>query len=267
MKQTQYAALVDRLVAVGRADDRIRALLVYGSHARDEADAFSDLDIGIVVADAAYDDFLADREDFVRALGEPLLVEDFGNPTNLHVILADGVDLELIVGRESGLRLDEPFRVLFDRADVVERALRRRVAARPVTPGACEIRRRIEGFWHDVGHLVTALGRGNTWWAYGQLDELRRMCLNLARLEAGAPPEDEAYWKVDEALPPERLASLQGTVAPPEIGPMLTAASAVLDLYRELATALASAHGVPYPADLDRLISDRLRALTAGTRA
>ena len=33
-------------------------------------------------------------------------------------------------------------------------------------------RRLVVGFWHDVEHLVTALGRGQTWWAYGQLDEL-----------------------------------------------------------------------------------------------
>jgi hypothetical protein len=42
---------------------------------------------------------------------------------------------------------------------------------------------------------------------------------------------------------------------------MLTAASALLDLYRELAIPLSAKHGLPYPADLDRLLSDRLRAV------
>jgi hypothetical protein len=40
---------------------------------------------------------------------------------------------------------------------------------------------------------------------------------------------------------------------------MIAAAGAVLDLYRELAIPLAAKHGVPYPSELDRLVSDRLR--------
>jgi hypothetical protein len=196
----------------------------------------------------------------VRAIGEPLLTEDFGNPANLHVILTDGVDLELIMTRESELTLELPYRVLLDK-DGVEARARTHLPAPPADPDTDQVRQLIVGFWHDVGHLITALGRGNAWWAYGQLDELRRMCLNLCRMEAGGAPEDEAYWKVDETLPADRLASLRATVAPPEIGPMVVAASAVLDLYRELAVPLADKHGVPYPSELDRLVSGRLGAL------
>lgn len=250
----------ERFESIGLADERIRAVLVYGSHADGTADAFSDLDIGLVVDDAAYEDVLAHSQELVRAIGAPLLIEDFGNPANLHAILADGLDLELILTRESELTLELPYRVLLDKDGVETRA-----RARPPTPApdvdSEQIRQLVDGFWHDVGHLVTALGRANTWWAYGQLDEVRRMCLNLARLEAGVQSEDEAYWKVEEAVPAERLASLHATVAPPEFGPMIAAAGAVLDLYRELAIPLAAKHGVPYPSELDRLVSDRLREL------
>ena len=48
-----YRPLLDRLVAVAAADDRILAVLLYGSHARGEADAYSDIDVGLVATDSA----------------------------------------------------------------------------------------------------------------------------------------------------------------------------------------------------------------------
>ena len=87
------------------------------------------------------------------------------------------------------------------------------------------------------------------------------MCLNLARIEAGLPPNAEAYWKLEGDLPRERLDQLAATVAVPEFGPMKDAALAVLDLYRDLATGLATTHGLTYPAELDEVLSTRLRGL------
>ena len=264
MDHSEYRRVTERIVAVARADDRIRAALVYGSHAKGMADAFSDLDIGLVAADAAYDDVLATSEALVRAIGDPLLLEDFGDPANLYVILPDGADLELILSRESELTLELPYRVLLDKDGIEARALDRRPEASP-DAGTDRVRQLVQSFWHDVGHVTTALGRGNLLWAHGQLEELRGVCLALARLEAGIQADDEPYWKVDGALPEERLAAVRATVVAPEIGPMRDAALALVDLYRDIARAVAADHGIDYPADLDRLVSGRLQ--TAGAEA
>lgn len=255
MNGADHERITERFREIASADARIVAALVYGSHADGRADAYSDLDLGIVTTDDGYDDLMATTDALIAALGDPVFVTDFGNPGRLHIILADGADLELIIDRASDLRLEGPYRVLFDRASVVEHAA---AEVRAAPTSADDVARRITWFWHDVGHLVTALGRGNTWWAYGQLDELRRMCLNLARIEAGVPTEDEAYWKLDEALPRERLAALHATVTPPALAAMRGAAEAILALYRDLARPLAAAHGVAYPAELDALLSRRL---------
>jgi predicted nucleotidyltransferase len=260
VEDAEYDRLVERIVQLTEGEPRIEALLIYGSRAGGSADRFSDLDIGIVTADDGFEWVVADARGLIGKLGTPLFLDDFGEPRELHAILAEGADLELIIDRASDLVLAGPHRMLFDRGGVVARAeAKGRPAPEPVDTD--DLRRRILGYWHDVEHLVTALGRGNTWWAFGQLDELRRMYLNLARIDAGQAPEDEAYWKLDEALTPERLAGLRETFAPPEIGPMRGAALVLLDRYRELARTLGERHGVPYPDELDRLISDRLRAL------
>ena len=43
---------------------------------------------------------------------------------------------------------------------------------------------------------------------------------------------------------------------------MRDAALALIDLYRELAPAVAATHGIEYPTELDRILSDRLRMVT-----
>ena len=51
-----YQSLFDAAVAVLAADERVRALWVHGSVGRDEADASSDLDLLLAVADDAFDE-------------------------------------------------------------------------------------------------------------------------------------------------------------------------------------------------------------------
>ena len=253
--------MTDRIAALGQADDRIRAVLLYGSHATGTADAYSDLDIGLVVADDAYDGVLARPGELAGAIGEPLLVEDFGDPANLHLILADGIDLELVITRASELTLELPHRVLLDKDGVGEAAHGRRPP--PVADVDTEqVRQLVHWFWHDVGHVISALGRGHLLWAHGQLEELRGVCLGLARLESGVEIDDEPYWKIDAALPEERLAAVRATVVAPEVVPMRDAALALVDFYRELAPAVAASHGIEYPTELDRILSDRLRMVS-----
>lgn len=56
-----------------------------------------------------------------------------------------------------------------------------------------------------------------------RLDELRHGCLNLARLQAGSVAEDEAYWKVEEAVSGERLGELRATLSELAHEPMVEA--------------------------------------------
>ena len=260
-----YQPLIDRFVAACRDDDRVVAALLYGSRARGTADAYSDLDLGLVTTDASHDDLVASREAFVRSLGEALFVEDFDDPGEVYAIYSDGAEAEIILSRESQPdRHGGVSKVLLDkrglfagRTEVAE------VAAAPdAVPRVEEIRRQIHWFWHDVSHFIVAMGRGQLWWAYGQLDELRRYAVNLARLKQDPSVEAEGYWKVDGgAVAAEHLAALDVTVCPREREAMLRAAQAIVSLYRELAHALAELHGIPYPTELDRIMSERLALL------
>src|SRR6187455_2326735 len=98
---TNYQEVVDRFVAACQADERIVAAFLGGSYAQDKADKYSDLDLYFITTDEAYETFLVERESFIRQLGKPLFLEDFGAPHGYFVYFSNGADCEIWFGRES----------------------------------------------------------------------------------------------------------------------------------------------------------------------
>jgi predicted nucleotidyltransferase len=262
-----HRVIVDRFVAACQADERVAAAFLVGSYARGTADAYSDLDLYLVTADEAYEDFVAGREAFVRLLGEPAFLEDFDFPNVVFFIFPDGTEVELTLGRESHIShiFGGPYQVLLDKK-------RFPAGAAPPRRGPAQaeqietLRRLVCWFWHDLSHFITAIARGQLWWAYGQLEALRLYCVNLARLRQNFSDTDvgeEGYFKVEHALPTEQLSSLQATFCPMEAGAMLQAAQVIVHFYQEVAPPLARTHGITYPVDLERVMSDRLQKVNS----
>jgi hypothetical protein len=260
-----HQTVVDRFVLACRSDDRVAAAFLSGSYARGAADEFSDLDLNLVATDAGFPDVICHREDFVRWLGEPVFIEDFGNPHTTLYILSNGTEGELAFGREGDFEqiAHGDFKVLVDKEGILSGAV---LAGDPVDPAGQteDLSRLIAWFWHDFSHFATALGRGKLWWAHGQLEEIRRICVGLARLRHNFSDLDaagEAYFKVEESMPVEQLEGLRSTVCSLDQKEMLEAGFAVLAFYRETATALGIAHGLEYPHALDRIMTGRLESL------
>ena len=212
-----HHTVVDRFIAACRADDRIVAAFLGGSYARDAADAYSDVDLYVITTDEDFNSLCDQRRAFVQLLGEPVFVEDFDNPSIVFYILADGTEGELGLGCES--RFSEvhqgPYKVLLDKKGILAGAVFADQA-----PGLAEqtekLRRLIYWFWHDLSHFITALGRGQLWLAQCQLEELRRFCVNLARLRndfADADAGSEPYFKLEKVMPVEQLSSLESHFA------------------------------------------------------
>jgi hypothetical protein len=78
------------------------------------------------------------------------------------------------------------------------------------------------------------MGRGQLWWAQGQLEELRRYCVNLARMinDFSHPGGGvEPYFKIDKAMQVEQLSPLKETFCPTEKGTLLNASITILHFY------------------------------------
>ena len=249
------------------SDDRIVAAFLCGSRARGEADEYSDLDLGVITRDDALESLIAERAAFVGQLGQPVFIEDFGHDRIAFFILADGTECEVVFGREGALEeLDVgPFVTLVDKRGILDGA--EFPLPRPDPDERREqLRQVLNWFWHDLSHFVAALGRGELWWACGQLEALRRYCVNLVRIEHGADAQDEAYEKLEKAVRVSELAALQPTFCPMERGAMLKAALDIVSFFRKHAPRIAGAYGSKYPAELERLMCDRLDQLSLTSR-
>jgi Streptomycin adenylyltransferase len=265
-----HQVIMNRFVAACHADERVVVAFLGGSYARGTPDGYSDLDFGLIVTDEAYDDFLTGREAFIRLLGESVFLEDYhGSGADfVFSIFSDGTEGELALGRESHFAHIHvgPYRVLLDKKGILAGAMFS--WHEPAQAEQIEtLRRLINWFWHDLlHHFITPMARGQLWSAFGALQELRLTCVNLARLRQNFSVEAEGYEKVEQALPVEQLAPLQATCCPLEQDAMLQAVLAIVRFYQELAPPLAQAHGIPYPADLARVMSGRLEQLCIEVR-
>jgi hypothetical protein len=63
-----YGPLFDRAAAVFEADERVRAMWLHGALARGKADAASDMDISVAIADDGFDGFAASWRDWLAAI-------------------------------------------------------------------------------------------------------------------------------------------------------------------------------------------------------
>jgi predicted nucleotidyltransferase len=257
---------LNRFVAVCQADERVAAAFLGGSFARGAGDAYSDLDLNVIITDAAYDNFFAGRAAFIRQLGEPVFLEDFeiGGADFVFFTFADGTECEMGLGRESRFAHLHvgPYQILLDHTGILAGAHFPPLEVAPAEQTET-LRRMIYWFWHDLSHhFMTPMARGQLWSAFGGLEDLRRTCVNLARLSERFSAEAEGYEKVEQVVPNGRLVPLQETCCPLEHERMLQAARVIVRYYETLALPLAHVHGLVYPTELARVVTDRLERMS-----
>ncbi len=268
LKSHGHDAIRAGFVAACRADPRIVAAFVGGSHATGKVDGWSDLDLYLITTDDAYEEFVAGKQDFVRKLGEPLFLEDFGTPWANFVIFADGNEVELMIGRAGKFKHIHggAYTPLVDKEGMLDGV---EFPLHVADPGAQleTLNELVVGFWHEVSHFGKALARGQLWFAYGSLEVMRNICVNLARLRhnfADAYVGEEPYFKIEDAMPVEQLTPLQATFCPLAPAALRQAGQIVLQFYQEVAMSLAQSHGITYPAELEDLMVSRSERLGDG---
>ena len=262
-----YQIILDRFTAACQADERIVAAFLGGSYAVDKADKYSDLDLYFVTTDEAYSTFLAERESFIRRLGEPLFLEDFGGSHGYFVIFSNEADCEIWFGRESTYQEIHggAYKVLLDKQDILAGAVFPLHAVDQAEQVAL-LRQQLDWFWHDLSHFIKAMGRRQLWFAYGQLEVLRQICVTLARLRHNFSDTyggEEPYFKIEQAMPVEQLSPLQTTCCPMEYEQLLQAAGVVCRFYQEVAPGLAKAHNLTYQGRLEQMMMRQMKELGA----
>ena len=254
--------LIDRFVEICSNDERIVAAFLGGSLARDRADTYSDVDLCVITRDDAFYDVVGERASLIAQVGEPIFVEDWGIDDVVSFVLADGTEAEIFFGRVRSLGELRPgrHRTLFDRDGILEGVT---FEEERTGPEELEdvLRQTLSWFWHELSHFVKAVGRNQPRWAVGQLEPLRGHCVRLVRIERGAHAGVEPYWKLDEEIRTSALEPLEETFVPMERDALLAAGRILVDFFRERAPRVATAYGLTYPIELDRVMVKRLDEL------
>jgi len=76
VRRAERDALLERITGLLMDDARVVAAWLFGSLGRDDADDLSDIDLRVIVADQHSEAVNATRQEYVRQLGQPLLVEE-----------------------------------------------------------------------------------------------------------------------------------------------------------------------------------------------
>jgi hypothetical protein len=218
-----------------RADPRLLGVLAAGSAVSGEMDAYSDLDLVMIVREEAYDEVMAAHVDYPARIpgllaafvghhvGEPRLVIALFDDPLVHV------DFKFVTPNDLDRRIETPI-VLIDETGAI--------AARLVAGSAAWPNRDPQWFedriWVWFHYGAVKIARGELFEAINFLGDIRKIVLGpLIARRRGRP--QNAVRRV-ETTDPDLAARLQATVAPYDREKAWSALFAALELYLELRT-------------------------------
>lgn len=241
-------AAVERFAIACGADRAVLAAFLGGSLAAETADEESDLDLYVVVDGSRYEQFLARRERFFQAWGDPVFSAEIRNFEGLGFdmivfTMADGVEGELALATPQNFLTTHggPHRVLVDKAGLLS-GVEFPLLSFDETPGKEEVERTLWWFWWQVRGAVKAWSRRRWWEAASQLKGARDSCLILASAAI-----------VDDPRGP-----LAPTFASLDRGALAEGILAAVRCYLEWGPPAAESVGASYPEGLAKVSADRV---------
>lgn len=233
LPQTPLQDFASGAIDIVATDGRFIGLLAGGSAITGNTDAYSDLDLILVVHDDAYADVLTRRRGFAETLGDLLYAftgEHVGEPRLLICLYGNPVlhvDLKFVTIGDLDQRIENPI-ILWDSDGTIAERLSRGSACWPnKDPEWFE-----ERFWVWVHYAATKLGRGELFEVIDMLAFLRGQVLGpLAMRRVGA---DQRGVRRLEAVAPHMMASMAATVGNHSDEACATALRNAIRLYMDL---------------------------------
>lgn len=215
------------------ADGRFIGLLAGGSSITGNTDAYSDLDLILVVRDEAYTDVFASMRQFADTLGNLLYAftgEHVGEPRLLICLYGKPVlhvDLKFVTIDDLDQRIENPI-ILWESDEILAARLSQGSVSWP-NKGAEWFEER---FWVWVHYAAAKLGRGELFEVIDMLAFLRGQVLGpLAMRRVGA---DQRGVRRIEAIAPDLATAMAATVGSHSVKACGTALRNAIRLYMDL---------------------------------
>lgn len=257
------AALIDRVTRVLERIPGIGGAFLGGSHGRDEADAYSDVDVYMVVAEADdIPDLLARLEESVDEIAPILFSKVLPNARTINCITTDWLrfDLTVVSGIELAFVAGGAVRPLFDRLGLADALADQPPSAPgPTADGILEI---ANEFIRVLGLSLVVKGREDVLVAQTGTNLLRDMLIRTMAMENGPQPR-RGVLAQQRDLTPDQVAVLLDLPPLDATWPSIFArTSAIAVQFFPRARALAEGLDAPWPETFERvtrkLLKDRI---------
>lgn len=244
-----YGPLFGRAAAIFEADDRVRGMWIHGAMARGGADAGSDLDVTVAVADDQFDAFSAEWKAWLATITPTLTARPLG-PGSFYALTTTCERFDVIAERVSALPTTPHRRriMVFDKDGLNAQI----PAPADPPPSAATIAYLIEETLRQAANFPVVLVRQD--WLMGVI-AVQQVHLFLYQLyaEANKPtaPTGPKQWSFK--LMPSQRRVLEGLpVAAPNEQSVRVARDAAFAVFFRDAPAIAVANNVAWPAELEQ---------------
>lgn len=267
--------LLQCIVDHARGDERVLAVLDYGSTSEGRGDAWSDIDLALSIRPDAFDDFRTTWETWLGACGTVLLgfTSFTGQPWAVLATEAAPirVDLHLYGGHPDDVRSamatwpNAPRSVddmlLFDREAALSQAVEQMVG-RSLAPDDLRLAFSsvAANFWYYVHRTWSKLQRGIGWDTRWNISTVLtgNLCA-LLRLEAGAVDRwtaSDAASGIEHVISDRRRAQLDRCIPERDPASQVSAFREIVELGMDVCMVLSARHEVPWPEQLGRVMQE-----------
>jgi predicted nucleotidyltransferase len=251
--------LIQRIIDVLQADDRVRATWLSGSLGRGAGDRYSDVDLVAIVAEENRAGFVAEWDGIVATIASVVLTNrlSFRSSTVFNQVTADWLrfDVSVITPASLDRYTASTVRPLFDKDDLYSRL---RQKGEPLAPSGPRIQGLTKEFMRILGLLPVVLGR-EEYAVSASGSGLIRMLLIQLMTEDVAVEDRGGALHLRGLLPDAQLAAIDEL--PPILATRESAIAvhmAVARLFLPLARDLSKRTGTPWPDALESALRAHL---------
>ena len=251
MPTAEQQNLIGRLQALLDGLQQIEAAWLAGSLGAGNGDAFSDVDVLVLVADGKLEEGLRAIVTGIGAAFSPVLVNQLFGGRVINVVgnSWERIDFVLVQKGELSRYDSNRLTLLFNRSGATPPAR----DAQPYSPTVASVRPLAQEFMRVLGLLSVVVGRGEYVIALGGIEHLRRLTVDLMLEDNAVPPAERGgALRRNPLLTREQRSAL--TALPPisaDRDSILEGHRALASIFLPRAKSLAERIGMEWPHDLE----------------
>lgn len=235
--------LLRHLVRGLQKREEVLAVWADGSRTRASADAYSDVDLGVAVADDALDQLLQSLPALVRDCCDVALVKQAGRLVN--VVTSDWTRADIFVRTRSEITggISGPVEPLHDPDRLIQE-----VSVPSGPPPAARVREVIDEFLRFLGLLPVAVAREEWVGAYIATGTMAAQVAELMQFQNRTHRIGGALRLSERLTEPQRRMFAELPHLSPDREALVAVQTALAEMFFPLAREVAAAAGVAYPA-------------------